>query len=192
MAINIIEEVQKKLSLPELQKIDPNTQKVKEMPDMTAENYLGQAAIPTVLIGLYKYSRTKEGNTDILERELSGNLLPIIFGETKNSVISTIAAYTNNSTEETDNIMEVIASVCVKVIREQLNGHNTDGAVRKFLTDQRSDILKVLPADLQIGKILNDETIDDKTHKMEGPVSDAMHWIEKLFSSSDPKKEENF
>ena len=74
MAINIVEEVQKKLNLPELQKIDPNTQEVKKPENMTSENYLGQAAIPTVLIGLYKYSRTKEGNTDILIGELTGNL----------------------------------------------------------------------------------------------------------------------
>lgn len=192
MAINIVEEVQKKLGLPELQKIDPNTQEVKKPENMSAENYLGQAAIPTVLIGLYKYSRTKEGNTDILVGELSGNLLQIIFGDLKNPVIESVADYTNNSSEYADNVMEVIARESVQIIREQLNGNNTDGAVRTFLTDQRNNILKYIPAGLQIGKVLQDDTVDDKTNKMEGPVSGAMHWIEKLFSSSDPKKEENF
>ena len=192
MAINIVEEIQKKLGLPELQKIDPNTQEVKKPENMAAENYVAQAGIPTVLIGLYKYSRTKEGNTYILQNELSGNLLPIIFGDLKNSVVDSVATYTNNTSEYTNNTMEVIAREAVQIIREQLNGHNTDGDVRTFLTDQRSNILKVLPAGLQIGTLLNDDAVDDKTHKMEGPVSDAMHWIEKLFSNSDRQKEENF
>lgn len=192
MAINLVEEVQKKLGFPELQKIDPNTQEVKKPENMSAENYLGQAAIPTVLIGLYKYSRTKEGNTYILEKELSGNLLPVIFDDIKSPVVESVAGYTNNTSEYTNTTMEVIARESVQIIREQLNGNNTDGAVRTFLTDQRSNILKVLPAGLQIGTLLNDDTVDDKTNKMEGPVSGAMHWIEKLFSNSDRQKEENF
>jgi hypothetical protein len=32
---------------------------------------------------------------------------------------------------------------------------------------------------------LQDETIDDRTNKMEGPISNLMHNIEKGFSSAD-------
>jgi len=37
---------------------------------------------------------------------------------------------------------------------------------------------------LQIGKLLNDSTLDDRTNKMEGPISGLMHAIEKKFSDA--------
>jgi hypothetical protein len=45
-----------------------------------------------------------------------------------------------------------------------------------------------LPGYLQIGQALRDETLDDRTNKMEGPVSGFMHSVEKVFSSSSNEK----
>jgi hypothetical protein len=192
MAINLVDTIQKNLGLPELQKIDPNTQEVKKPASITEGDYIGQAAIPTVLLGLYKYSRTKEGNVEILKGELSGNLLSSIFGDLRDTVIDKVAHYTNNSVDFTSMQMEKIAREAVHLVRENLKGNTTDNAVTLFLTDQRHHILTCLPAELQIGEVLHDNTVDDRIHKMEGPISGAVHWAEKLFSISDRKKEENF
>ena len=192
MSINLVDTIQNNMGLPILQKIDPNTQEVKKPENFTPREYLGQAAIPTVLLGLYKYSRTTDGNVYIINCELSGNLLDSIFGDLKAPVVERVASYTNNSMEYTEDQMEQIAREAMHVIRTNLKDHTTDNGVTVFLTDQRSNILKCLPAELQIGEILQDNTMDDRTNKMEGPISAAVHWVEKLFSTPDRKKEENF
>ena len=192
MSINLVDAIQENLGLPVLQKIDPNTQEVKKPDGISSSDYIGQAAIPTVLLGLYKYSRTPEGNVAILDGELSAKLLDSIFGESKASVIEKIASYTNNSIDYSTRQMESIAREAVHIIRLNLNGNTTDNSVTGFLSDQRSNILKCLPAGLQIGEHLQDNTMDDRTNKMEGPMSGVMHWVEKLFSTPDRKKDENF
>ena len=159
---------------------------------MSFQDYLPQAAIPTVLLGLYKFSRTEEGNTQLLKGELQNKLLKTIFGNKTQQVIDTVASNTGNTTEFTADKLENIAWEALKITKEDLTAQPTDANVKTYLADQRHNILVHLPASLQLGELLNDDTIDDKTHKMEGPVSSAMHWIEKLFPSSDRKKEENF
>jgi hypothetical protein len=39
-----------------------------------------------------------------------------------------------------------------------------------------------LPAAMQLGYLLNDNAMDDRTNKMEGPVSSFMHTIENKLS----------
>ncbi|MBA2562404.1 MAG: hypothetical protein H0V14_05725 [Chitinophagaceae bacterium] len=192
MAINLVEEIQQNLGWPALQKIDPNTQEVKKPENVSAADYLGQAAIPAVLLGLYKFSGNKEGNAAIVNGSLSDNLLNRILGNTKDEVVQKVAEYTGNTTDYTAGRMELIAREAIKVINENISTHTSDEAVRTFLIDQRNNILVYIPAGLQIGKVLHDNTIDDRTNKMEGPVSSNMHWLEKLFPSTDRKKEENF
>lgn len=53
-----------------------------------------------------------------------------------------------------------------------------------FFAEQRSNILKHLPVELHAGELLSDPAMDDKTNKMEGPMSGMMHTVEKIFSSS--------
>ncbi len=192
MAINLVDVIQKNLGLPALQKIDPNTQEVKKPENVSPADYLGQAAIPAVLLGLYKFSGNKEGNAAIVNRSLTGNLLERIFGDKKREVIQSVAEYTGNTNKYTAENMERIAGEAVRVINDNIPSQTSDEAVRTFLIDQRNNILLYVPAELQIGKVLHDNTIDDRTNKMEGPLSSHMHWLEKLFPSTDRKKEENF
>ena len=192
MSINLIDAIQTNLEFPVLQKIDPNTQEVKKPDDVSPSDFIGQAAIPTVLLGLYRYSRTPEGNAAIVNGTFNTNPLDAIFGDVKEAVINKVSHYTNNAVEYTSMQMEKIAKEAVRLVQENIKGVTSDNAVTSFLSDQRTNILTCLPAELQIGELLQDNTIDDRTHKMEGPMSGAMHWIEKLFSSSDRKKEENF
>ena len=192
MALNLVETIQKNLGFPPLQKIDPNTHEVKKPEEMSFQDYLPQAAIPVVLLGLYKFSGTEEGNTALLNGELQNQLLKTIFGNKTEEVIARVATHTGNTTDFTANKMETIAWEALSIVRKDLSTNPTDANVKNYLADQRQNILVHLPASLQIGDVLNDDTIDDRSHKMEGPVSSSMHWIEKLFPSSDRKKEENF
>ena len=190
--MNLVESIQKALGFKPLQKIDPNTQEVKKPEDISFEDYLPQAAIPVVLLGLYKFSRTEEGNTELLKGELQNKLLKTIFGNATQQVIDRVATYTGNTSEYAAGKMEIIAWEALSIIRTSLSNQPTDANVKTFLTDQRHNILVHLPASLQIGEVLHDDTIDDRSHKMEGPVSNYMHWIETFFPSSGRKKEENW
>ena len=57
MTTNLVESIQKNLQYPELKKIDPNIQEVKDKDGKPVVDQLAQAAIPAVLTGLYKLSR---------------------------------------------------------------------------------------------------------------------------------------
>ena len=192
MAVNLVETIQKNLGFHELQKIDPNTQEVKKPETMSAQDYLPQAAIPVVLLGLYKFSCTEEGNAELIKGELQSKLLKTIFAKNTQKVIDKVATYTGNTLEYTADKMEIIAWEALHIIRNNLSGQITGTNIKTFLADQRHNILVHLPASLQIGEALHDDTLDDRSHKMEGPVSSYMHWIEKFFPSTDRKKEENW
>ncbi len=192
MAIDLVETIQKNLGFPALQKMDPNTQEVKKPENLSAQDYLPQAAIPAVLLGLYKFSGDKDGNAAILNGSLKSDLLKTIFQNHEDLAISKVASYTNNTTDYTATKMEQIAGEATRLVKENISGETTDSSVKDFLLDQKKNILVYLPAELQLGKVLDDNTIDDRTQKMEGPMSTGMHWLEKFFPSSGTKKEENF
>src|SRR4051794_30383315 len=114
MAINITEAIQQSLGVGQLQKIDPNTQEVKRPENISSENYLWQAAIPTVLLGLYKFSGDKRGNAAIVSGSFSSNLLESIFDGKKERVIQRVAEYTGNTNEYVAEKMELIAHEAVQ------------------------------------------------------------------------------
>jgi hypothetical protein len=192
MAVNIIDEMQKILGIGGLQKIDPNTQEVKRPENITSENYIWQAAIPTVLLGLYKFSGDETGNAAIINGTFPSDILGNIFNGKKELVIERVANYTGNTIEYTVQKMEIAAKTAVQVIQKNTAENVSDSSVKTFLINQRNNILAYLPAELQLGKIFGDNTIDDRTNKMEGPMSNHMHWLEKFFPSTDRKKEENW
>lgn len=194
MAFSFIESLQKNTGFPDLQKIDPNTHEVKRPEEMAVTDYLGQAALPVVLTGIYKYTRTEEGNNEILKGDRNGTLLLSIFGDKKSDVISKVAEYTGNKLDYTESKMESIAAEAINILRQHLPKDTGSTALKDLLNNQRHEIISFLPASLQIGKLLNDETLDDRTNKMEGPVSGIMHSIGQIFSSSgnDKKEDQNF
>jgi len=181
---NIVDILQESAGFDPLQKIDPNTQDADKT-KMTKTDLLGQAVIPAVLVGLYKYSRDENNANDILRKDISSDWATLIFGENKPSVSKEVADYAGIPAEEANIELKCITEMAVEKIRENL-GENGDGVqVKKFLTDQRNNILLYLPAALQIGDMIHDPTLDDRTNKMQGPVSNAMHKIEKIFAGSD-------
>ena len=67
--MNLVETIQQKLGFEPLQKIDPNTQEVAV--NTNSEAALAQAAIPSVLIALYKYTLSDEGADDVIRENIS-------------------------------------------------------------------------------------------------------------------------
>lgn len=184
MAINIVEEVQKRMGYEPLQKIDPNTQEpVTTEVFTTSASALPQAAIPAILAAIYKKSKTPEDVDDIMGVRNSTNYLPALFGDNVELAVQAVATYSKVTPVEARQNMQQIAITALQVLHTEVKDPSP-AAVGNFMKDQRDNILHHLPASLQMGKLLDDDTMDDRTNKMEGPVSGLMHTIEKIFSDT--------
>jgi hypothetical protein len=185
MPFNLLKTIQQNLGYPELKKVDPNTQEVVFDEDTSDLNKLGQAAIPGILTGLYKYVETDEGMKAITSGDASINWLEAIFKESTPLLINKIKTYSNCPANMVNTKTHEIANEAVKLIREHSDSSGNTLNVKDFMLAQRNNILPYLPAALQIGGLLNDSMLDDRTNKMKGPVSNFMHGIESMLSGSD-------
>lgn len=184
--MNIIEEIQRVAGGTSVQKVDPNTQEpVGQKENQTSQ--LSQAAIPVILTGLYKYTRTEANAKNILSASNATNTTwtDEIFGDQSDAIVSQVASYAHVSSEHAEAAMDDAAQDAIKVANNNLGSKATAAQVSDFFKDNRNEILKHLPAALQLGYLINDNTIDDRTNKMEGPMSGIMHTFEKIFSDSD-------
>ena len=173
--------LQEQLGCPPLKKIDPNTQEVKDPGgDLTA-----QATIPTVLVGLYKYSISDEGAADILRGEYSTDWVKKVFGNYYDIVIERVSQYASITKENAENLLNDVATKAAALISSSKEATGGIAGVKSYLTAQRHEILSYLPAALQIGELLEDDTVDDRTNKMEGPVSSLMQKIAGSFAPAD-------
>jgi hypothetical protein len=192
MSVNLITTVQHNLGYPPLHKANPNTQEAQQV---TEVDKFGQAAIPGVITGLYRYIQSDEGATAFLNEDGSSEWVSRIFRGHKNDVIATISSYADQNTGDPVEAMNMIANEAVKVARTQLPATAGVKDVKLFFRGQRNNILPYLPAALHMGEWLHDETLDDNTNKMEGPVSSMMKGIGSIFSSpvtdEDIQKKEN-
>src|SRR4030095_2842177 len=183
MPDNILEIIAHNLGYPELKKIDPNSQEPK-VPEHDTEQVIAQAAIPAVMAAIYKLSRSNEGSAFLLTAApTSDDLLRNIYMGNEQEAILKVADYASIAEGEAESRMEEIAEEAVNVIRKTSGNKATPETVRTYIDGQRHAILVYLPAALKMGDVLQDESIDDRTNKMEGPLSNLMHNIEKRFSS---------
>lgn len=178
--ISLITLIQKNLGYPELHKIDPNTQDVNSDDKNFGMHSTAQAAIPAMVCGLCYRLGTSEKIEHLLFGK-SQRWTDTIFGKEKNELMENIAAYSNTSVAIVEQECEHIANEAVRLLQEHIPGLGNPAATALFLAGQRSMALMYLPATLQLGKLLNDNQLDDRTHKMEGPVSSLMHSVEKQF-----------
>lgn len=178
MDTHIIDTIQKNLGYPPLQKVDPNTQEIKESNHMTPDLKLPQAAIPAVLAGMIKFSDSPEGVALLSDNENKDWLGTIYCGKEKDA-IKKVAEYAGVTVSEAERHMENISDEAVRVINDNLK--TPDGEkLRSFMNSQRHSVLAHLPASMKMGDLLNEETFDDRTNKMEGPVSGFLHRIENI------------
>lgn len=189
MSIDLLTTVQEKLGYPALQKIDPNTQQVVADEKTPAEDKFSQAAIPAVLTAMYKYVQSDEGATAFLRADDSINWIDEIFDDNRKEVIQTIASYAKQSGEDPVAKMNAIATEAAKVVKEHLPEAAGIKEVKAFFKDQKTNILLYLPADLNMGELLHDNSLDDNTNKMEGPVSSLMQSIGAAFSTNATEEE---
>jgi hypothetical protein len=192
MTTNIIALMQEVLNSKPLQKVDPNTQEVAAAAaDTSNAAKLQQAVIPAVLTGIYKMTRTHEGAEQLLRGNLSTGWGDLLFGDKKATVIERIAKYAVVSPASVEGEIELTAAEAAAIIKTNAGGTKTADAdsIIAYLKDQRNNILHYLPAALQLGALLEDDTLDDHTHKMDGPISGLMHSIEKAFSGTPPAED---
>lgn len=183
MAINLLEKVQQNLGYPALQKIDTSTDQIKENNKTPDEDKFSQAAIPAVLTAMYKFVQSDEGASDILQNDIQTNWMARIFDDNRKEVIQTIAAYAEQSKEDPIAKMNGIAMEAVKVTKENLSAGAGIKDVKLFFSNQKTNILLYLPPGLHMGELLHDNTLDDKTNKMEGPISSLISSIGTAFST---------
>ncbi|MCW3090386.1 MAG: hypothetical protein JWP81_1455 [Ferruginibacter sp.] len=188
MSVNLVDTIQANLNYPPLQKIDPNTQEEKATAAAPFGHRFSQAAIPAVLTGLYKYTTTDEGAETVLRGDISTDWVSTMFGDTREEVVQKINTYSSELNDDTTSRMNDIANEAIRVIRENIKPGGSMMDVKNFMSGQRNTILLYLPAALHMGEFLRDDTLDDNTHKMEGPISSLMHKIGSAFSK--PANEE--
>jgi hypothetical protein len=188
MATHLVESIQKKLGFPPLLKIDPNIQEAKEKVLRQSQEKLAQAAIPAVLTALYKFTRTDEGCNTILQNADSESWLNTIYEGKQEMAVDKVSHYAGVSRELAESAMKKVANEAVISVKNSNGNHPTGGSIRSFMDVQRHNILVYLPAAMQMGDLLNDEALDDRTNKMEGPVSGFMHRIENMLSKGDKSK----
>ena len=182
MSTNIIEQIQVNLKYPPLHKVDPNIQETKAEYENTNAEKLAQAAIPAVVAALYKFSKTDEGAEALLKTQNSEDWLNILYNGKENEAVEKIARYAAISKDEAEVHMEDIAEESIRLLRESTGDLPTAEKIKSYMNTQRHNVLVYLPAALAIGDLLNDEAMDDRTNKMEGPISNLMHKIEEKFS----------
>lgn len=185
MQLNLVKELQKYMGT-NINKIDPNTQDLKEEDFAHRYDKLAQASVPTVLTVLYKYTHTPDGGARILNREPGDNVLAEMLGQNYTEVVTKVADYAGFSETYTSGVMDNLTLQAVKLLRDQAG--EDPAKAQSLLADQRHEIFTHLPAAIELGKSLDDTTIDDRTNKMEGPVSNLLHTIENFFASSPVKK----
>ncbi|MEO5595405.1 MAG: hypothetical protein ABIR15_17025 [Chitinophagaceae bacterium] len=189
---NIIELLQQALNSKPLQKVSPNTQEVKKSAtDTTNASKLQQAVIAAVLTGLYKVTRTHEGADLVLGGNISTTWGDLLFADSKDALINRIVTYSVSSPANVSGEIEMAGMEAANIIKTNAGGTRTATAddVITYMKEQRNNILHYLPAALQLGSLLDDDTLDDHTHKMDGPISGLMHTIEKAFSGAPPAEE---
>jgi hypothetical protein len=178
MTTNLVEMIQKNLQYPALHKIDPNLQDIKNRGAGETLELLAQAAIPAVLAGLFILSRTNKGCTAIIAADRIEDSLGMIFKGKEGMVVEKIAHYADISANQAESHLENIADESIRLVKERIPGHDEPQRLRQFMDAQQHNILVYLPAELNMGDLLQDETLDDRTNKMEGPVSSFMHRLE--------------
>ena len=176
MVTNIVDAIQKNLGYPPLEKVDPNSQEIKGAKKMSSAQKLPQAAIPAVLAAMIKYSDGANG-INLLTSHENHNWLETFYCGKENEAIKKVADYAGVSTDEAQRNMEDISNEAVRLVNDSVKNANAE-KLRSYMNSQRHTILSHLPAVLKIGDTLNEETFDDRTNKMEGPVSSFLHKIE--------------
>jgi hypothetical protein len=191
MAINIVEALQKRLGLRSVEKIDVNATHQSETMHPEKTDHAAQAAVAAVLVALYRFGKSDEGAASLAGAR-PGNCLQTLFDNKADFAVERVASYADISQEEARRLMTTAADEAVALVHGNVGNECSPAQIKAYLASQRHNILVYLPAELEMGKILDDTALDDRTNKMEGPVSSFMHFIENLMAPGDRTRTEAF
>jgi hypothetical protein len=181
MSVHLVADIQINLGYASLGKIDPNEGNILKEGHPYNIAAIAQAAIPAILCGFSDYVTKDEGARMVLQGVATADLLQIIFGDQKKELIRRVADYSKTDYFDTEKEMQHIASEAEKIILKHFSDPADFESLREFFAGQRHEILSYLPGCLHVGDMLPHDSLDDDTHKMEGPVSSFMHGVEKYF-----------
>jgi hypothetical protein len=189
MATNLFEEVNQMMGTPVTRKEQPARVKPEH------EKTLYGAAIPAALAGVYHLAASAQGSQRILnhlvnERQVIENpsnqgCVEFTFGNNAEDVVKKVADYSGEPYSEAYSAVNEATSytyrLLIKVlVTEKLKAED----ITKYMVAQRHNILSQLPEALHLGHLLGDETLDDVSNKMDGPISTLIHKLGDSFSSS--------
>lgn len=192
MSINLLETVQKNLGYPELKKVDPNTEEVKGADKEPVKHEFSQAAVPAILTGMYKYVQVDEGAQDFLEDDHAGeSWVDKVFFDHTTEAVESISKYAWSNLQDPVAEMNKIADEAERVVKENLPKDAGIKDLKQFFKEQRNNMLKYLLPELNMGEWLHEPSLDDKTNKMEGPISSLMNKIGASMSNIDEPKSQD-
>lgn len=175
---NLIESVQRHLAFARLHRESPNQQKT----DLSCQSHhpekLDQACVSAVLAGIYQFTREEEAAARLLMPKQNLTWLEVIFHSYPIKLEKKITEYTQCAPNIIRQHLYAVAQRVVQEIKSAIGPQANGKEVKSYLTSQRLAILTRLPAELEVGSLLHNTTLDDATNKMHGPFSDFMHWIE--------------
>ncbi len=183
--MNIIETIQKNLGYESLKKVNPNVQDVNQKLTQNGNAALAQAGIPAVLVGLFNQLEQNPDASWLAGDQPTGTLMEKIFGNSAPTVVDAIGTYAGNSGSTVKQEMEHIASESVRVVRDGIPDLTKEDSIAAFVAKHKREVLSFLPASLQLGSVLGNNNLDDRTNKMDGPISGLMHKLENTFNSSE-------
>ena len=178
MAVNLLETVIKNLGYKPLHKVDPNEQEVKALDSLSTDEKLHQAAVPAALTAFSLFAVTGKGYEKIMHSVLKEQH-PDIFGGKHQEIADKIAEYSGATTAEAREVMGSVAQEAMRIVQQEKDKGVSMDKIKNAMDDQRQTILQYLPASLQLGALLEDGSMDDRTHKMKGPMSNLAHMFEK-------------
>lgn len=182
MVENLVISTQENLGFAPFEKIDPNVTKSKTDLKLSPDtNHFTQAAAISVLAGIYKYGSVTH-QAGLLFTTSPAQLLHNIFADKFTDVVTVVSYYGDRNFSATEQVMIKIADETIAIIKTAVGDDAIPEKISSYIAGQRHNILVYLPPDLKLGTLINDNSIDDATNKMEGPVSGLMHFFENLFA----------
>src|SRR4030095_9833746 len=118
---------------------------------------------------LYSITRTDEGCEKVLSRNPESDCLSALFKGKENEAVAKVAQYASVAVDVAEGQMENIADEAIKIVRDSAGKDPKPEKIKTYMNDQRHHILVYLPAKLNMGDLLKDESLDDRTTQMEEP-----------------------
>ncbi|WP_290709517.1 hypothetical protein, partial [Flavihumibacter sp. CACIAM 22H1] len=168
--------------------IDPVTQETKNASDGMAGK-LAQGAMAAGLVILYKYSRSAEGAEYLLHTNTTSIDIKRLLNNKQEELVAQLAKFAGATTVQAGTMLQAVTKEAMDFVKNEIKNNPTEATLQTYFGNQRQSILGHLPPELGLGDIMKDDTLDDRTNKMEGPISSLAHAIEDVFSSSGAKKD---